>query len=69
MKRKIALITGLIFGIFYLHGQNAGNALSFDGNAGYVNIGTISPPGNFSKGFTFEAWANWIGFKILVKVD
>ncbi len=39
-----------------------GNALDFDGNDDYVDLGSVSPAGNFSKGFTFEAWAKWNSF-------
>ena len=39
-----------------------GNALAFAGANDYVNLGTVSPAGNFSSGFTFEAWAKWNSF-------
>ena len=34
-----------------------GAALDFDGADDYVDLGTLNPVGNFSSGFTFEAWA------------
>ena len=40
------------------------NCLNFDGIDDYVNLGTISPVGNFSTGFTYEAWVKWDAFNV-----
>jgi hypothetical protein len=47
----------------------SGNALSFDCDAtagtynDYVNLGTVSPSGNFSTGFTYMGWVKWDAFQ------
>jgi len=38
------------------------NAINLDGSNDYVNLGTISPTGNFSTGFSYMGWVKWGAF-------
>lgn len=38
------------------------NCLSFDGSNDHINLGTLSPSGNFTTGFTYIGWVKWGAF-------
>lgn len=49
-----------------LKAQN--NSLNFDGVDDYVNLGALTPPGNFSTGFTFMGWVKWSSYNFYAPV-
>jgi len=52
---RILIFISLFFSISTISGYSQDNCLNFDGTNDYVDLGTISPVGNFSTGFTFMA--------------
>lgn len=59
---------GLLFLLFPMISSAQNNCLSFDGVDDYVNLGTLSPTGNFSTGFTFMGWVKWNAFNYYAPV-
>lgn len=65
---SIALIFIATFFLISTNGKAQNNCLSFDGVDDYVNLGTLSPSGNFSTGFTFMGWVKWSAFNFYAPV-
>jgi len=42
--------------------RSINNALSFDGNGNYVDLGPLAPADNFSNGFSFMCWVKFNSF-------
>ncbi|NOU16482.1 MAG: PKD domain-containing protein [Bacteroidales bacterium] len=63
-----ATMLGVLFLLFPMISNAQNNCLSFDGTDDYVNLGPLSPTGNFSTGFTFMGWVKWNAFNFYAPV-